>query len=84
MRYVSGLAAVNVGDTVVSTGQDRIYPPGLNVGEVVEVIPGSATAPHTIRVKPGARLDSLREVLVLKYRAPKRDAPERLDKGKKP
>jgi rod shape-determining protein MreC len=86
MRYVSGLETVNVGDYVVTTGQDRIYPQGLSVGAVVEVIPGSATTPHTIRVKPGARLDSLQEVTVLNYRAPQRTAPERtlpnVDKGK--
>ena len=86
MRYVSGLETVNVGDYVVTTGQDRIYPPGLNVGTVVEVVAGSATTPHTIRVKPGARLDSLEEVAVLQYRPPPRSAPERtlpnVDKGK--
>ena len=86
MRYVSGLETVNVGDYVVTTGQDRIYPPGLSVGNVVEIVPGSATTPHTIRVKPGARLDSLQEVAVLNYRAPQRTAPERtlpnVDKGK--
>lgn len=86
MRYVSGLETVNAGDYVVTTGQDRIYPPGLNVGTVVEVAAGSATTPHTIRVRPGARLDSLREVAVLNYRAPQRTAPERtlpnVEKGK--
>ena len=87
MRSVSGLETVVVGDYVVTTGQDRIYPQGLSVGKVVEVVPGSATTPHTIRVKPGARLDSLQEVAVLSYRAPQRAAPERtlpnVDKGKK-
>lgn len=86
MRYVSGLEAVGVGDYVVTTGQDRIYPPGLSVGTVVEVVSGSATTPHTIRVKPGARLNSIQEVAVLNYRAPQRTAPERtlpnVDKGK--
>jgi rod shape-determining protein MreC len=86
MRYVSGLETVGVGDYVVTTGQDRIYPQGLPVGKVVEVVPGSATTPHTIRVKPGARLDSLQEVAVLNYRAPQRAAPERtlpnVEKGK--
>ena len=86
MRYVSGLETVNIGDYVVTTGQDRIYPQGLSVGKVVEVVPGSATTPHTIRVKPGARLDSLQEVAVLNYRAPQRAAPERtlpnVEKGK--
>ncbi len=32
MRYVSGLEKVTVGDYVMTTGQDGIYPPGLNVG----------------------------------------------------
>src|SRR5215212_638665 len=86
MRYVSGMETVNVGDYVVTTGQDRIYPPGLNVGSVVDVVAGSATTPHTIRVKPGARLNSLQEVAVLNYHAPQRNAPERtlpnVDKGK--
>lgn len=86
MRYVSGMETVNVGDYVVTTGQDRIYPPSLNVGTVVEIQQGSATTPHTIRVKPGARLDSLQEVAVLTYRPPQRTAPERtlpnVDKGK--
>jgi rod shape-determining protein MreC len=88
MRYVSGLETVNVGDYVVTTGQDRIYPPGLNVGNVVEVVSGSATTPHTIRVKPTARLESLQEVAVLQYKPPPRDAPQKtlpnVDKGKKP
>lgn len=77
MRYVSGLETVNVGDYVVTTGQDRIYPPGLNVGSVLEIVPGSATTPHVIRVKPGARLESLQEVIVLNYKPPQRSAPER-------
>ncbi len=37
MRYVSGLEKVEVNDNVMTTGQDGIYPPGLNVGRVVDV-----------------------------------------------
>lgn len=87
MRYVSGLETVNQGDYVVTTGQDGIYPPGLNVGTVVEVTPGSATTPHVIRVKPGARLNALQEAAILKYRPPPRPTPEKslpnVDKGRK-
>jgi rod shape-determining protein MreC len=87
MRYVSGLETVNANDYVVTTGQDGVYPPGLNVGTVVEVQQGSATSPHVIRVKPSARLDSLSEVAVLQYRPPQRNAPDRalpnVDKGRK-
>jgi rod shape-determining protein MreC len=76
MRYVSGLAEVKVGDYVVTTGQDGIYPQGLNVGTVVEVRSGSATTPHTILIKPGGQIDSLEEVAVLQYHPPQRPAPD--------
>lgn len=87
MRYVSGLEEVKEKDYVVTTGQDGIYPQGLNIGEVVEIRPGSATTPHEIRIKPSARLDSLDEVAVLLYHPPQRVAPDKMlpniDKGKK-
>ena len=76
MRYVSGLEKVEVGDSVMTTGQDGIYPPGLNVGEVVDVKTGTATQPHQIFIRPGARLDHLEEVAVLLYRPPQRPVPE--------
>lgn len=76
MRYVSGLEKVEVNDNVMTTGQDGIYPPGLNVGRVVEVKNGTATQAHQILIQPGARLDHLEEVAVLLYRAPQRSAPQ--------
>ena len=87
MRYVSGLEKVEVGDYVLTTGQDGIYPAGLNVGDVVEVKHGTATQPHSIYIRPSARLDQLEEVAVLLYRPPQRPAPEQtlpnVDKSKK-
>jgi rod shape-determining protein MreC len=76
MRYVSGTEKVEVGDTVMTTGQDGIYPAGLNVGRVVEVKSGSATQAHHILIQPGAQLDRLEEVAVLLYHPPPRSAPE--------
>ena len=76
MRYVSGLEKVSVGDYVMTTGQDGIYPPGLNVGEVVDLKNGTATQPYQILIRPGARLDQLEEVMVLQYQPPQRPAPE--------
>jgi rod shape-determining protein MreC len=78
MRYVSGLEKVETGDYVVTTGQDGIYPPGLNVGEVIDVKHGSATQPHVIHIKPSARLDELEEVAVLKYHPPQRTEPDQV------
>lgn len=76
MRYVSGLEKVENGDYVMTTGQDGIYPPGLNVGRVVEVKNGTATQAHQILIQPGAQLDHLEEVAVLLYRPPPRSVPE--------
>ena len=72
MRYVSGLEKVQSGDTVTTTGQDGIYPPGYKIGEVVEVKPGSATQVQVIHVRPSAGLDKLKEVAVLLYHPPQR------------
>ena len=76
MRYVSGLEKVENGDYVMTTGQDGIYPPGLNVGRVVDVKSGTATTAHQILIQPGAQLDHLEEVAVLLYHPPPRSVPE--------
>jgi rod shape-determining protein MreC len=76
MRYVSGLEKVEVNDFVMTTGQDGIYPPGLNVGRVVDVKPGTTTQAHQILIQPGAQLDHLEEVAVLLYHPPPRSVPE--------
>jgi rod shape-determining protein MreC len=87
MRYVSGLQKVEVGDYILTTGQDGIYPPGLSIGEVVQVKTTSPTQSHEILIRPGAKLDQLGEVAVLLYHAPQRSAPEQtlpnVDKTKK-
>jgi len=63
MKYVSNDEQVPIGERVLTSGQDRIFPKDLPVGTVVEVKPGSPF--KVIRVKPAARLDRLEEVLVL-------------------
>lgn len=76
MRYVSGLEKVEVNDLVMTTGQDGIYPPGLNIGRVVDVKKGTATQAHQILIQPGAQLDHLEEVAVLLYHPPQRPIPQ--------
>lgn len=76
MRYVPGSTEVKVGDPVFTTGQDGIYPPGLKIGEIVEVESGSATVSHTIYIKPSSNISAMQEVAVLLYEAPKRENPE--------
>jgi len=70
MGYIPGTIEVQPGEMVYTTGQDGIYPPGLKVGEVVEVRPGSATVPQQIFIKPSAKLYSMEEVAVVLYEPP--------------
>ena len=84
MRYVSGLEKVEAGDYVMTTGQDGIYPPGLNVGRVVDVKHGTATQAHQILIQPGAQLDHLEEVAVLLYHPPRRSTPEQIPNPERP
>ena len=67
MKYVSGSTDVQVGQAVFTTGQDGIYPAGLKVGEIVQIVSGSATTPHQISIQPAANLDAIQEVGVLLY-----------------
>lgn len=89
MLYVPGSIEVEVGQIVYTSGQEGIYPPGLKLGEIVEVSKGSATTSHTIYIKPSAQLNSMQEVAVLLYEPPLRQKYEQSvpnavkdDKGK--
>ena len=72
MKYVPGSIDVQVGQTVFTTGQDGIFPPGLKVGEIVNIVTGSATTPHQIQIRPAAKLNAMQEVGVLLYEPPAR------------
>jgi len=76
MKYVSGLEKVQAGDSVMTTGQDSIYPPGYKIGDVIEVRPGSATQALVIHIRPSAGLERLKEVAVLMYKPPQRTEPD--------
>jgi rod shape-determining protein MreC len=63
LKYVTNDDTVNVGERVVTSGMDRIFPKDLPVGTVAEVKPGNPF--RQIRVRPAANLGRLEEVLVL-------------------
>src|ERR1700676_2902528 len=68
LEYISGDEKVTVGETVLTSGQDRIFPKDLPVGKVVDFVADPKTPFMRIRVKPAAHLDRLEEVLVLQTR----------------
>jgi rod shape-determining protein MreC len=63
MKYIANDDVVEVGERIVSSGMDRIFPRDLPVGTVAEVKPGNPF--KQIRVKPSANLERLEEVIVL-------------------
>ena len=63
LKYVTNDDTVNVGERVVTSGMDRIFPKDLPVGTITEVKPGNPF--KQIRVRPAANLERLEEVLVL-------------------
>jgi rod shape-determining protein MreC len=67
---------VQVGEKVVTSGMDKIFPRDIPVGTVVEVKAGNPF--KLIRVQPAAKLAQLETVIVLLTQAPvefKTDAP---------
>lgn len=67
--YAPVLADVVVGDVVVTSGLDRIFPRGLMVGRVRSVAGGSGLFKE-ILVAPSARFERLEEVMVVRARRP--------------
>jgi rod shape-determining protein MreC len=64
MDYVSGIADVKPGDTIVASGIDGIYPKGFVIGKVESVDRGTGIY-KIIRVRPAVDFNRLEEVLVV-------------------
>jgi rod shape-determining protein MreC len=71
LDYVMNDNPVAVGDRVLTSGLDQVFPKGLPLGTVVKVTPG--TVYKQILVKPSATLDRLEDVLVLLEKRPATD-----------
>ena len=63
MKYVANDDVVNVGERVVTSGMDKIFPRDLPIVTITDIKPGN---PFTsIRIRPSAHLERLEEVIVL-------------------
>ena len=70
LRYIVNDQPVAIGDRIVTSGLDQIYPPGFAVGTVVKTSRGDIF--QTVLVQPAVRLDQLSSVLVVK-KSPSQD-----------
>jgi rod shape-determining protein MreC len=65
LRFMSVNADLREGDVVVTSGLDSLYPPGMPVGQIIEVGRGRSGNFANVRVAPATGPDRSRMVLVL-------------------
>ena len=65
LRFMAGNADVQMGDTLVTSGIDGIYPPGLPVAKVISVERRADSGFARILLAPAASPDAVRHVMVL-------------------
>jgi rod shape-determining protein MreC len=75
MNYLNRDADVAVGDSVLTSGLDGIFPKGVVIGEVVEVSRRHRGLLQAATVRPSVALDRLEEVLVVDATAQVVDPP---------
>jgi rod shape-determining protein MreC len=63
MKYVANDDVVNLGERVVTSGMDKIFPRDLPIGTITDIKPGNPF--KSIRIRPSAHLERLEEVIVL-------------------
>lgn len=66
LKYVRGNIDVQVGDLIITSGKDGIFPKGLRLGTVQGVFKDPVDLFQKIEVKPLVRLNALEEVLIIK------------------
>jgi rod shape-determining protein MreC len=65
LDYVVKTSDVVVGDMVITSGMGRVFPKGLPVGEVVEVVSRPGELFKDIKVRPEVDFSKLEELLVI-------------------
>ncbi len=66
IKYVSKRAEVKIGERVVTSGLDGIFPEGLLVGYVSEVRKEEGEMFQLIKVLPAQDLNAIEEVVILR------------------
>ncbi len=63
MKYVANDDTVNLGERVVTSGMDKIFPRDLPIGTITDIKP--AILLRVFAIRPSANLERLEEVIVL-------------------
>jgi rod shape-determining protein MreC len=78
LKYVRGNLDVQVGDLIISSGKDGVFPKGLRLGVIQGIFKDPVDLFQKIEVKPLVRLSALEEVLIIKRET---DLPESMIKN---
>jgi rod shape-determining protein MreC len=81
IKYVRRNEDVQVGDQVISSGMGGVFPKGLLLGRVEEVVRGSSGLFQSVRVAPAVDFGRLEEVMVVVEPPP--EDPSRIIRGDK-
>ena len=74
LKYVQRNEDVQVGDKVISSGMGGVFPKGLLVGTVQEVVRGSSGLFQRVEVEPAVNFSRLEEVMVVIEPPPEKPA----------
>ncbi|UCG14460.1 MAG: rod shape-determining protein MreC [Deltaproteobacteria bacterium] len=80
LKYVQRNEDVQKGDQVISSGMGGVFPKGLLLGKVENVVRGSSGLFQTVEVEPAADFSRLEEVMVVVQPPP--EDPARIGSGK--
>lgn len=65
-RYVNEGDEIRLGDKVITSGLDGIFPKGITVGVVSKVIPSSGGLFRGVQISPAVKLSKIENVLIVK------------------
>ncbi|MGI6681211.1 MAG: rod shape-determining protein MreC [Bdellovibrionota bacterium] len=66
LKYILKNSDVKIGDKVLTSGLDGVFPKGLLVGYIADISPTSSSLFSAIKVKPAVNFSKLEFVIVLK------------------
>ena len=66
MSYLSTDSDIKVGDRIISSGIGGVYPRGLLIGTVVEIVPDAASRTLSANIEPAVDLTDVSRVMIIK------------------
>jgi rod shape-determining protein MreC len=82
LKYVKRREDIQVGDRVLTSGLDGIFPKGLPIGEITAIVPGERGLFQSAELQPAVDLSKLEEVLVVS--APAVEVPPAPERSRSP